>query len=173
MKTIYLEAAMPHMDLLYNYALLLCSDHDEAAGLLEDVYLSGYNSVGHALAGNDPKVWLLRQMYERRIGIGHGTTEIPGNRNGEHNGSDAGGIAEAYGLAGEFIDEPDIQNAIRRLAVDLKTVLYLHDNEGMDRRAIAKTIGVAADDIAALLHRARNELGHLLFCRQEFSTTGI
>jgi len=70
----FAETALPFMDTVYNAALYLSRDPDEAAELLQDTFLRAYRSWHQFTLGTNCKAWLLtilhntfRNRYRARI----------------------------------------------------------------------------------------------------------
>ena len=61
------QEAVPHMDILYNYALRMTSDPDDAHDLVQETYLKAYRFWDKYEKGTNIRAWLFRIMKNSYI----------------------------------------------------------------------------------------------------------
>ena len=71
------KEALPHMDALYNFALRLTTDPDEADDLLQETYLKAYRFFDKFEKGTNCKAWLFRIMKNSFINIYRRSSKEP------------------------------------------------------------------------------------------------
>src|SRR3989304_2753701 len=59
--------AVPHMDVLYNYALRMTGNEDDASDLLQETYLKAYRFWDKYEKGTNIRAWLFRIMKNSYI----------------------------------------------------------------------------------------------------------
>ena len=57
---LYHKEMIPHMSLLYNYALRLTNNEDDAKDLIQDTYLKAYRFIDKYQNDTNAKAWLFR-----------------------------------------------------------------------------------------------------------------
>ena len=65
--TLFQKEMVPHMTLLYNFALRTTNNVDDAKDLLQDTYLKAYRFINKFQQGSNAKAWLFRIMKNSYI----------------------------------------------------------------------------------------------------------
>jgi len=161
----FLKEAIPHMDALYNFALKMTRDPDDANDLLQETYLKAYRFFDKFEIGTNCKAWLFRIMKNSYINIYRKNTREPDK-------VDYGEIEEFYetiksdhasdnDLESEIFNnvlDDEVMNAVQSLPDDFRTVILLCDIEGLTYEEIAEFVDCPIGTVRSRLHRARKML---------------
>ncbi|MDX1617965.1 MAG: sigma-70 family RNA polymerase sigma factor [Balneolaceae bacterium] len=159
------EEIVPHLDALYNFALRLTSDPNDAEDLVQDTIVKAYRFFSSYEKGTNAKAWLFRILKNSYINNYRKKSKQP-------NQVDYDEVATFYEtiraertdtsdlenrMFRELIDD-DISNALEELPEDFRTVVLLCDVEGFTYEEIANMLDVPIGTIRSRLHRGRNLL---------------
>lgn len=163
-----------HERRLYNLALRMVSNRDDAAEVTQEAFLKIVQHIDRYRGEAQITTWMTRitmnqaisHLRKRRIRT---MTSIEGN--GRDDGYGGGGHdGPALTLRGSLADEkepgPDlrvqqdeqrdrVREAIARLDDDFRAVLVLRDIDGLDYAAIANTLELKVGTVKSRLFRAR------------------
>lgn len=162
--------ALPHIDALYNFALRMTGDPDDANDLLQDTYLKAYRFFDKFEKGTNCKAWLFRIMKNSYINMYRKFSKEPDKVDYEEiknyyntikdESSDPNDLQER--LFGNLLDD-DVTRAIERLPEDFRTVVILCDIEGFTYEEIAQFVECPIGTVRSRLHRGRKMLRAKLF----------
>lgn len=159
------EEIIPHLDALYNFALRLTSDPNDAEDLVQDTIVKAYRFFSSYERGTNAKAWLFRILKNSYINNYRKKSKQP-------NQVDYDEVATFYEtiraertdtsdledhMFRELIDD-DISRALEELPEDFRTVVLLCDIEGFTYEEIANMLDVPIGTIRSRLHRGRNLL---------------
>ena len=159
------RVALPHMDLLYNYALRMTGSPQDADDLLQETFLKAYRFWDSFEQGTNIKAWLFRIMKNSYINRYRKESKEP-------NTVDYDDVKEFYNsvraestvpndlqetLFGNLLDD-DVANAIGSLPEDFRTVVILCDIEGLTYEEIAEFVDCPLGTVRSRLHRGRKIL---------------
>lgn len=159
------EEIVPHLDALYNFALRLTSDPNDAEDLVQDTIVKAYRFFSSYEKGTNAKAWLFRILKNSYINNYRKKSKQP-------NQVDYDEVATFYEtiraertdtsdlenrMFRELIDD-DISQALEELPEDFRTVVLLCDVEGFTYEEIANMLDVPIGTIRSRLHRGRNLL---------------
>ncbi len=159
------EEIIPHLDALYNFALRLTSDPNDAEDLVQDTIVKAFRFFSSYEKGTNAKAWLFRILKNSYINNYRKQSKQP-------NQVDYDEVATFYEtiraertdtsdledrMFRELIDD-DISNALEELPEDFRTVVLLCDVEGFTYEEIANMLDVPIGTIRSRLHRGRNLL---------------
>jgi RNA polymerase sigma-70 factor (ECF subfamily) len=161
----FIKEAIPHMDTLYNFALKMTRNPDDAKDLLQETYLKAYRFFDKFETGTNCKAWLFRIMKNSYINIYR-------KNNREPDKVDYGEIEEFYetiksekaaanDLESEIFDnvlDDEVMTAVQSLPDDFRTVILLCDIEGLTYEEIAEFVDCPIGTVRSRLHRARKML---------------
>lgn len=164
------KEALPHMDVLYNYALRTTGNEDDARDLLQETYLKAYRFWDKYERGTNIRAWLFRIMKNSYINRYRKETKEPGK-------VDYGDIENFYNsIRADYSDPNDLQQklfgnllgdevakALEMLPEDFRTVVILCDIEGMTYEEISEFIERPIGTVRSRLHRGRKLLQAQLF----------
>lgn len=157
--------ALPHMDALYNFALRMTGDSDDANDLVQDTFLKAFRFFDKFEKGTNCKAWLFRIMKNTFINTYRKKTKEPDKvdyeevenfyENIKASSTDSAHLEkEIY----ENLLDDDISSAIASLPDDFKTVIILSDIEGFTYDEIADFTDCPVGTVRSRLHRARKML---------------
>lgn len=164
------KEALPHMDILYNYALRTTGNEDDARDLLQETYLKAYRFWDKYEKGTNIRAWLFRIMKNSYINRYRKEAKEPDK-------VDYGDVENFYNtIRAEYTDTNDLQEklfgnllgdevakALESLPEDFRTVVILCDIEGMTYEEIAEFIERPIGTVRSRLHRGRKLLQARLF----------
>jgi RNA polymerase sigma-70 factor (ECF subfamily) len=162
--------ALPHMDVLYNFALRTTGNEDDARDLLQETYLKAYRFWDKYEKGTNIRAWLFRIMKNSYINRYRKETKEPDK-------VDYDDIENFYNtIRAESTDPNDLQQqlygnllgdevtkALQSLPDDFRTVVILCDIEGLTYEEIAEFVECPIGTVRSRLHRGRKLLQAKLF----------
>lgn len=157
---------------LYNAALRLVNSPEDAADVVQDVFLSAYQAL-HTFKGDaEFFTWLYRIAFNTAISLKRKKRpSLSLDNHTRKTGLDPDDPSE-YVKPNAAIerteDERQLHDAIARLSAEHRDVLVLKDIEGMKYEEIADILGVPIGTIRSRLHRARLELRDLLVASEGY-----
>ena len=162
--------AIPHMDILYNYALRMTSDPDDAHDLVQETYLKAYRFWDKYEKGTNIRAWLFRIMKNSYINRYRKETKEPDTVDYEdiqnfynsirYESSDPNDLQEK--IFGGLLED-DVVRAIESLPEDFRTVVILCDIEGLSYEEISEFVDCPIGTVRSRLHRGRKMLRTRLF----------
>ena len=159
-----------YQDSVFNTALRILGDEDQAADAAQDAFISAFKSIS-SFRGGSFKAWLMRTVTnvcydELRRRKRRPTTPLePDTGNGEEMDSprwlaDPGMTPDQEAEANEV--EHAIQHCLDNLPLEFKTVVVMADIQGMDYIEVASSVRVPLGTIKSRLARARLRLRECL-----------
>lgn len=159
------KEAIPHMDTLFNFALRMTGDSDEADDLVQETYLKAFRFFDKFERGTNCKAWLFRIMKNTYINSYRKTSREPDKIDYEEVENFYENIkpssTDSAHLEKEMYDnllDDELSNAIASLPEDFRTVIILCDIEGFTYDEIADFVDVPVGTVRSRLHRARKML---------------
>ncbi|HYW35565.1 MAG TPA: sigma-70 family RNA polymerase sigma factor [Balneolaceae bacterium] len=159
------EEIIPHLDAMYNFALRLTSDPNDAEDLVQDTIVKAYRFFNSYEKGTNAKAWLFRILKNSYINNYRKKSNQPSQVDYDEVSSfyetiradrtDTSDLEDR--MFRELIDD-DISNALEKLPEDFRTVVLLCDVEGFTYEEIANMLDVPIGTIRSRLHRGRNLL---------------
>ncbi len=157
--------AVPHMDILYNYALRMTSNVDDANDLVQETFLKAYRFWDKYEKGTNIRAWLFRIMKNSYINRYRKETKEPETvdyndiQNFYHTiryaSSDPNDLQEK--IFGGLLED-DVARAIESLPEDFRTVVILCDIEGLSYEEISDFVHCPIGTVRSRLHRGRKML---------------
>ncbi|MBD3408675.1 MAG: sigma-70 family RNA polymerase sigma factor [Ignavibacteriales bacterium] len=165
LKADFEREAVPHMDALYNFALRMTRDSDEANDLLQETYMRAYRFFDKFEQGTNCKAWLFRIMKNTFINQYRKNASQPDKVDYEdvenfYESVKASSTDDAH-LEKDIFDsllDDELNEAIESLPDDFRTVVILADLEGFSYDEIAEFIDAPVGTVRSRLHRARKTL---------------
>lgn len=159
------KEVVPHANALYNFALRLVNDPDEASDLVQETMLKAYRFFDSFEKGTNVKAWLFRILKNTFINEYRKKTKEPGKvdyddiENFYENikASEVKGEHFTEDIFSSALDE-EISAALQSLPEDFKTVIILSDIEGFSYEEIAEFVDAPVGTVRSRLHRARKML---------------
>ena len=162
--------AVPHMNILHNYALRMTGNSDDAKDLVQETFLKAYRFWDKYEKGTNIRAWLFRIMKNSYINRYRKETKEPNTVDYEDiqnfynsirlESSDPNDLQEK--IFGGLLED-DVARAIESLPDDFRTVVILCDIEGLTYEEIAEFVDCPIGTIRSRLHRGRKMLRSKLF----------
>lgn len=159
------EEIIPHMDALYNFALRLTTDPNDAEDLVQDTIVKAYRFFSSYEKGTNAKAWMFRILKNSFINNYRKTSKKPSQVDYDEVSSYYESIraertdtSDLESLMYRELMDDDISNALQSLPEDFRTVVMLCDVEGYTYEEIANMLDVPIGTIRSRLHRGRNLL---------------
>ncbi len=159
------DEILPHLDALYNFALRLTSDPNDAEDLVQDSIVKAFRFFSSYEKGTNAKAWLFRILKNSYINSYRKKSSKPQEIDYDEVASFYETIrAERTNssdledkMFGELIDD-DLTRALEEIPEDFRTVVLLCDVEDFTYEEIANMLDVPIGTIRSRLHRGRNLL---------------
>lgn len=159
------QEALPHMDVLYSFALRTTGNEDDARDLLQETFLKAYRFWDKYERGTNIRAWLFRIMKNSYINRYRKEVKEPDT-------VDYNDIENFYNsIRSQYTDSNDLQEklvrgllgdevskALESLPEDFRTVVILCDIEGLTYEEIAEFVDVPIGTVRSRLHRGRKLL---------------
>ena len=162
--------ALPHMDILYNYALRMTGDADDAHDLLQETFLKAYRFWDKYEKGTNIRAWLFRIMKNTYINVYRKSSKEPDTVDYEdiqnfyntirEDSTDSNDLQQK--LFSQLLDD-DVAKALESLPEEFRTVVILCDIEGLTYEEIAEFVECPVGTVRSRLHRGRKLLHGKLF----------
>ncbi len=161
--------ALPHMSSLYNFALRMCRDRDEASDLVQETYLKAFRFFDKFEPGTNCKAWLFRIMKNSYINryrkISREPDKVDYDSIEEFYDTLRPESADSSNLEEKFFNnllDDEVSTALQSLPDDFRTVVILCDIEGFTYEEIAEFVDCPIGTVRSRLHRARKMLAQKL-----------
>ena len=153
---------VPHMNLLYNFALRTTNNVEDAKDLLQETYLKAFRFIDKYEEGSNAKAWLFRIMKNSYINEYRKNSRAPKQVNYDD-------IQDYYELIRErshdsndmrrqFYDnllEDEVVSAMETLDEEFRTIIILSDLEQLTYEEISDILDIPLGTVRSRLHRAR------------------
>ncbi|MDI6766734.1 MAG: sigma-70 family RNA polymerase sigma factor [Bacteroidota bacterium] len=157
--------AIPHMDILYNYAVRMTGNSADASDLVQETYLKAFRFWDKYEKGTNIRAWLFRIMKNTYINRYRKESKEPNTVDYEE-------IANFYNtIRDRYVDQNDLQEkifsglleddvaqAIESLPEEFKTAVILSDIEGLKYEEIAEFVDCLIGTVRSRIHRGRKML---------------
>ncbi len=157
--------ALPHMDVLYNFALRTTGNADDARDLLQETYLKAYRFWDKYEKGTNIRAWLFRIMKNSYINRYRKEAKEPDKVDYEDvenfyntiraESTDPNDLQEQ--LYGSLLGD-EVTKALQSLPDEFRTVIILCDIEGLTYEEIAEFVDCPIGTVRSRLHRGRKLL---------------
>jgi RNA polymerase sigma-70 factor (ECF subfamily) len=157
--------ALPHMDLLYNFALRTTGDPDDAQDLLQETFLKAYRFWDKYEKGTNIRAWLFRIMKNSYINRYRKETREPGKVDYDDVENFYDSIRDEskettdlqQRMFGDLLGD-EVTSALQELPDDFRTVVILCDIEELTYEEIAEFLNCPIGTVRSRLHRGRKML---------------
>lgn len=157
--------AVPQMDILYNYALRMTANPDDASDLVQETFMKAYRFWDKYEKGTNIRAWLFRIMKNTYINRYRKESKEPETLDYNeiqnfyntirYESADPNDLQEK--IFGGLLDD-DVATAVRSLPEDFQTVVILCDIEGLSYEEIAEFVDSPIGTVRSRLHRGRKML---------------
>lgn len=162
--------ALPHADLLYNFALRMTNNAANAEDLLQETFLKAFRFWDRYEQGTNIRAWLFRILRNSYINRYRKSSKEPDTVDYEDIQNYYASVRDEsadpndlqVSLFGNLLED-DVQAAIAGLPEDFRTVVILSDIEGLTYEEIAEFVDCPVGTVRSRLHRGRRLLRVRLF----------
>src|SRR4029077_16800143 len=161
------ELVRRYQDRLYHTAYRLTGNAEDAQDVVQEAFLSAYQSLGSFKGDSLFFTWLYRIAVNTAISLKRKhrvviSMDIARGEGGIPEPADTSDLSRPEQALERADQERRIQSALNRLSVEHRAVLIMKDMEGQKYEAMAEVLQVPIGTIRSRLHRARLELRDLL-----------
>ncbi len=156
---------LPYLDALYNFALRLTSDPNDAEDLVQDSIVKAYRFFSSYEKGTNAKAWLFRILKNSYINNYRRVSKKPQQVDYDEISTFYETVRDERTDTTDMEDkmyrqlmDDNITGALESLPEDFRTVVLLCDVEGFTYEEIANMLDVPIGTIRSRLHRGRNLL---------------
>lgn len=153
------------MDVLYNYALRLTTNADDAHDLVQETYMKAYRFWDKFEQGTNLRAWLFRIMKNTYINMYRKEVKEPDKVDYDEiesyyniirdESSDDNDLQQK--IFSQLLDD-DVTKALETLPEEFRTVVILCDIEGLAYEEIAEFLQIPVGTVRSRLHRGRKLL---------------
>lgn len=164
-QTEFEAEAIPHKDVLYNFALRTTGNADDAHDLLQETFLKAFRFWDKYEKGTNIRAWLFRIMKNSYINRYRKESREPGMVDYDDienfydsirdNSTDTNDLQKKM-YSNMLSDE--VTEALQLLPEDFRTVVILCDIEGLTYEEIAEFLNCPIGTVRSRLHRGRKIL---------------
>ena len=169
-QSVFEREAMPFMSALYNFALRMTSNSDDAHDLVQETYLKAFRFFDKFEKGTNCKAWLFRIMKNTYINDYRKESKEPEKVNftdiQDYYSTLQGAESTTDDLQAQIFNnllDDEITNALQKLPEDFRTVVILCDIENFTYEEIAEFIEAPIGTVRSRLHRGRKILQQKLY----------
>lgn len=162
--------AIPHMNAVFNFALRMTGDEDDANDLVQETYLKAFRFFDKFEKGTNCKAWLFRILKNSYINDYRKTVREPNKVDYEdvqnfYENVKADEVNSKHYEQDAFSDllDDEITKVLSALPEDFRTVIILSDIEGFTYEEIADFVDIPVGTVRSRLHRARKMLYSQLY----------
>ncbi len=163
-QELFKKEMMPYADMLFNYAMYLSGDREQAADLLQDTYLKAFRFFDKFEAGTNAKAWLYRIMKNtfineyRRVHRQPDIVEFDEQITPYQMSASGKSMPDLRDMMESRMFDDEMAGAIAALPDKFKSVVMLRDLEDMPYEEIAQILNIPIGTVRSRLHRARSIL---------------
>jgi RNA polymerase sigma-70 factor, ECF subfamily len=132
-RTYFEQTALVHLDFLFNVAVKITRNEDDAQDLVQETFLRAFRFFDKYEPGTNCKAWLYRILKNTFI-----------NRYRQQQESFMNNMLRT-----------DVRQALEKLPADYREALFLSLVEGFSYREIAEMVGCPIGTVMSRIHRAR------------------
>lgn len=161
------ELVRRYQDRLYNTVIRVLNNTEDARDVVQEAFLSAYQSLGSFKGEAQFFTWLYRiavntaisHKRKQRVGL---SLETARSEDAAIEPIDPSEASQPSQVLERKEEEYRIQQALNRLSPEHRAVLILKDIEGQKYETMAAILEVPIGTIRSRLHRARSELREVL-----------
>ena len=161
----FIKEALPHEDALYNYALKISGNSDDAQDLVQETYYKAYRHFDKFQAGTNSKAWMFMILKNSFINDYRKSKREPYKLDYEQIQNFYENVksdrAQTNNLDTEFYNDlldDELTAAIDQLPTKMREVFLLCDLDGNSYEETAELVGCPVGTVRSRLHRARHML---------------
>jgi len=161
----FIKEALPHEDALYNYALKISGNSDDAQDLVQETYYKAYRHFDKFQTGTNSKAWMFMILKNSFINDYRKSKREPYKLDYEQIQNFYENVksdrAQTNNLDKEFYNDlldDELTAAIDQLPTKMREVFLLCDLDGNSYEETAELVGCPVGTVRSRLHRARHML---------------
>ena len=161
---------LPHENALYNYALKISGNTDDAQDLVQETYYKAYRHFDKFQSGTNSKAWMFMILKNTFINDYRKSKREPYKLDYEQIQNFYENVksdrSEENNLDKEFYNDlfdDELTEAIDQLPTKMREVFLLCDLEGYSYEETAELVDCPIGTVRSRLHRARHMLQDILF----------
>ena len=164
------NVVMPHKNDLYNYALAIARNSDDAQDLVQETYFKAYKNYHQFEGGTNTKAWMFmilkntfinnyRKLKREPSKVDYDEIEDIYENTKSEQSKDNNLDLDFY----SNLFDDDLSSALAKLPEKMKEVFLLCDLEGYSYEEISEIVDIPIGTVRSRLHRARKLLQDELF----------
>lgn len=161
----FVDEIIPHLDALYNFALQLTADPNDAKDLVQNTLVKAYRFFHSYEKGTNARAWMFRILNNSYINDYRTKSKQPAHIHYDEVSSFFENVRAAQTNTTDLEDQifhnligDDISNALEKLQEKYRTVILLRDLEDFTYEEISNMLNIPIGTVRSRLHRARNLL---------------
>jgi len=161
----FIKEALPHEDALYNYALKISGNSDDAQDLVQETYYKAYRHFDKFQTGTNSKAWMFMILKNSFINDYRKSKREPYKLDYEQIQNFYENVksdrTQTNNLDKEFYNDlldDELTAAIDQLPTKMREVFLLCDLDGNSYEETAEHVGCPVGTVRSRLHRARHML---------------
>ena len=166
----FTRETLPHEDALYNYALKISGNSDDAQDLVQETYYKAYKYFDKFESGTNSKAWMFMILKNSFINDYRRSKREPYKLDYEQIQNFYENVksdrAQENNLDKEFYNDlldDELTQAIDQLPAKMREVFLLCDLDRNSYEETAELVGCPIGTVRSRLHRARHLLQEILF----------
>jgi len=169
-EDVFTNETLPHRNALYNYALKISGNSDDAQDLVQETYFKAYRHFDKFQSGTNSKAWMFMILKNSFINDYRKSKREPYKLDYEQIQNFYENVksdrAQQNNLDKEFYNDlldDELTEAIDQLPTKMREVFLLCDLDGNSYEETAELVGCPIGTVRSRLHRARHMLQETLF----------
>ena len=168
-EDVFTNETLPHRNALYNYALKISGNSDDAQDLVQETYYKAYRHFDKFQSGTNSKAWMFMILKNSFINDYRKSKREPYKLDYEQIQNFYENVksdrAQENNLDKEFYNDlldDELTAAIDQLPTKMREVFLLCDLDGNSYEETAELVGCPVGTVRSRLHRARHMLQETL-----------
>lgn len=168
-EDVFTNETLPHRNALYNYALKISGNSDDAQDLVQETYYKAYRHFDKFQSGTNSKAWMFMILKNSFINDYRKSKREPYKLDYEQIQNFYDNVksdrAQENNLDKEFYNDlldDELTQAIDQLPAKMREVFLLCDLDGNSYEETAELVGCPVGTVRSRLHRARHMLQETL-----------
>jgi len=169
-EDVFTSETLPHRNALYNYALKISGNSDDAQDLVQETYYKAYRHFDKFESGTNSKAWMFMILKNSFINDYRKSKREPYKLDYEQIQNFYENVksdrAQENNLDKDFYNDlldDELTKAIDQLPSKMREVFLLCDLDGNSYEETAELVGCPIGTVRSRLHRARHMLQETLF----------